>query len=462
MTETLRTHRVLVIAYYFPPLGLSGVQRTSKFVKYLPQHGWHPSVLTVEDRAYFAKDAALLDELTDLPVQIHRTRSLDPLHLLRRKNVVQMPRAATLSLFGKISQTLLVPDNKIGWKRKAVAEGLRIIERDGIDVIFATAPPYTDFLIGEELRKRTGLPLVVDYRDAWVDNPLHFYATPLHRALHMRLEQRVLRAAAAIITINRPIKEQMVRRYDLVSHNDIRIIPHGYDQDDFTGLERTRKTDGKLRILHAGTFYYNRSPETLFRALALLGERHPETRGTVELHLVGSAREVDAAMVRRMGLEKQVITRGYLAHRDTVQELVNADVLWLLIGRGKGEGMMSTGKLFEYLGAMKPILATIPEGAARQVLEKCGAAFFTAPDDVEAIASQMYALYQLHKSHRLPVPSYSFVSQFDRNILTGALAKTLLSVVDTDAGQHTVHTRRASEAATAGNTVSSISKTTST
>jgi glycosyltransferase involved in cell wall biosynthesis len=459
VSDPLRTHRVLVIAYYFPPLGLSGVQRTFKFVKFLPQHGWHPSVLTVEDRAYFAKDAAMLDELTDLPVKIYRTRSLDPLHILRRKNVVRMPRAATLSLFGKISQSLFLPDNKIGWKRKAVAEGLRIIERDGIDVIFATAPPYTDFLIGEELRRRTGLPLVVDYRDAWLDNPLHFYPTPFHRAIHLRLEQRVLRAASAIITINRPIKEQMVRRYDLVSHNDISIVPHGYDQDDFTGLERKRKTDGILRILHAGTFYYNRSPETMFRALALLGEQHPETRGRIELHLIGSARDVDAAMVRRMGLEQQVITRGYLAHRDTVQELVDADVLWLLIGRGKGEEMMSTGKLFEYLGAMKPVLATIPEGAARQTLEKCGAAFFTAPDDVEGISGQIHALYQLHKNNRLPVPSYAYVSQFDRNILTGALATTLLSVVHT--AHHTVHTRRAADAADSGKPASSISNTSS-
>ncbi len=462
MSDARRIHRVLVIAYYFPPLGLSGVQRTLKFVKYLPQHGWHPTVLTVEDRGYFAKDDAMLRELDGLPVNIHRTRSLDPLHFMRSKNVVRMPGAGTLSLLGKISQSLFIPDNKIGWMRKAVAEGMRIIRSENIDVIFATAPPYTDLLIGAELKRRSGLPLVVDYRDAWLDNPLHFYLTPLHKVLHRRLEHKVLSAASAIVTINRPIKERMLRSYDNVSHNDISIIPQGFDQDDFTGLANKRTADGKFRILHSGTFYYNRSPETMLRALVHLGERHPETRKHIELHLIGSARDVDAAMIKRLGLDAQVVTHGYLPHREAVQQLIDADLLWLLIGRGKGEEMISTGKLFEYLGAMKPILATIPEGAARLTLEKSGAAFFTEPDDVEGISGQIHTLYGLHKNNKLPGPSYAYVSQFERKTLTGTLATTLMSVVHTDTGQHAVHTRRAGESKVPGSEASTISNTSQT
>jgi glycosyltransferase involved in cell wall biosynthesis len=443
MSEKRDIHRVLMIAYYFPPLGLSGVQRTLKFAKYLPHFSWHPHVLTVEDRGYFAKDAALLDELKDLPVQIHRTKSLDPLHFMRSKNVVAMPRASTLSLLGKISQSLFIPDNKIGWKRKAVAKGLRIIEKENIDIIFATAPPYTDLLIGEELKRRSGLPLLLDYRDAWLDNPLHFYATPLHKALHRRLEQRALAAADAIITINRPIKERMLRRYDSVTHNDIDIVAQGFDQEDFTGLDRQRRNDGKLRIVYSGLFYYNRSPDVMFRALRLLGERHPETCKRIELHIVGNTRDYDLDLLRRMELQSQVVMHGYLPHREAVQQLIDADVLWLLIGRGKGEELISTGKLYEYLGAMKPILATIPDGAAKQALEKSGAAFIVPPDDTEAICGQIHALYELHKNNRLPLPLYAYVSQFERKTLTGRLATMMATLVDTYAGQHPVLTRRA-------------------
>ena len=148
---------MLVVAYYFPPLGLSGVQRTLKFVKYLPSFGWEPTVLTVEDRGYFAKDDTMLGEIDGLPVTVLRTPSIDPLHFFRRKSVVRMPSARSLGLFAKLSQVLFIPDNKIGWKKHAVEAALAHIAEHPVDAIYATAPPYTDFLIGLELKRRTGV-----------------------------------------------------------------------------------------------------------------------------------------------------------------------------------------------------------------------------------------------------------------------------------------------------------------
>ena len=424
-------HRVLVIAYYFPPLGLSGVQRTLKFVKYLPSFGWEPTVLTVEDRGYFAKDEALLDELQGLPVDILRTPSLDPLHFMRRKNVVRMPSGRALGLLGKLSQSVFIPDNKIGWKKPAVQAAMAHLEKHPVDAIFATAPPYTDFLIGLELKQRTGLPLIVDYRDAWLDNPLHFYATPLHKALHHRLEQRVLRHADEIITINRPIKERILRANRFLSHNDVTILSQGFDQADFENVRPRRGRDGRLRFVYAGTFYYNRSPRPFLTALRGLFDASPALARAIEVHIIGSAREEDAALVRQLGLDETVTLRGYLPHRDTVQELVDADVLWMVIGRGRGEDMMSTGKLYEYLGARKPVLACVPDGAARQTLEKGGAAFFADPDDTDAIAERIRALYDLHKNDRLPAPSYEYVAQFERKALAGRLATMFAAAQET-------------------------------
>ena len=441
MPDMRNIHRVLVVAYYFPPLGLSGVQRTLKFVKYLPQFGWEPVVLTVEDRGYFAKDESLLRELDEVPVEVIRTPSMDPLHFFRKKNIVRMPSGKSLGLFGKLSQAVFIPDNKIGWKRHAVDAAMRAIERQPVDAIFATAPPYTDFLIGAELKRRTRLPLVLDYRDAWLANPLHSYITPLHRALHRHLEQRILRAADRIIAINRPIKEETLTAYPFLRHNDVQIIPQGFDQADFEGLQRNRSDDGVLRILHAGTFYYNRTPLHMLHALKTVFDEHPPLRGRIELHLAGSRREEDLRNVEALGLGDAVHMHGYLPHRDTIQQLLDADVLWLMIGRGRGEEMMSTGKLYEYLGACRTILATIPEGAARQVLAKSGGAVFAPPDDRRAIAAQLIALYELHKNHRLPAPSYAFAEQFERRILSGQLAAMFASLLEADPHGTRIRTR---------------------
>ncbi|MCB2203677.1 glycosyltransferase family 4 protein [bacterium] len=443
MREQKTVHRVLVIAYYFPPLGLSGVQRTLKFVKYLPAFGWQPTVLTVDERAYFAKDESLLDELEGLGIEVLRTRSLDPLHLMRKKDVVRMPSGKSRGLLAKLSNALFIPDNKIGWKKHAVKAALEAHERQPFDVIFATAPPYTDFVIGAEIKRRTGLPLVIDYRDAWLENPLHFYPTPLHRALHRRKEHRVLRSADTIISINRPIKERILKGYPFLAHNDVQILSQGFDQDDFRQVQRARKSGGPMRFLYAGTFYYNRTPEHFLRALCDAFDRQPALRGKIEAHFVGTDREEDRRLTAELQLDDAVFMHGYLPHRETIQHLVDADVLWLIIGSGRGEEMMSTGKLYEYLGARKPVLACVPEGAARQVLQKSGAAFFAFPEDRKTITDQILALYALYKNDNLPAPAYDYVEQFDRKSLTGRLATMFASLLEADPHGTRVRTRSA-------------------
>lgn len=414
--------RVLVIAYYFPPLGLSGVQRTTKFVKYLPEYGWQPTVLTVEDRGYFAKDEALLGELEGLPVDIVRTASHDLLHLFRKRDVVAMPSGRKYNLFLRASQAIFIPDNKIAWKKHAMAAARPLLRSAPFDMLYATAPPYTDFLIGAALKKEFRIPLVLDYRDPWLSNPHHYYATPLHRLAHHRLERRALRYADHVVTINRSIKETIVRENPSVSHHDVSIISQGFDPADFEGLRR--RPDGKLRITYAGTFYDNRTPAHFLRALGAFLEVRPAARGRVEACFVGQFRAEDKALVARLGLEDSVRALGYLPHRDTAAVMADSDVLWMIIGSGEGAEMMSTGKLYDYIGARKPVLGCVPAGSARAVLEQSRCAWITEPEDAGGIARQLAAIDDAFRAGTLPAPSPDFVAQFDRRMLTGRLAET--------------------------------------
>ena len=185
--------KVLIIAYYFPPLGGSGVQRILKFVKYLPQYGWQPTVITVGNTGYYAKDESLLKEIEQLNIRIIRTQSSGPNAMLRKKNdVIKMPKERTRRFLNFMSDIFFIPDNKIGWKRYAVKAASDVIAKEKFDVIFATAPPVTDFLIGIELKKRFKIPVVVDYRDSWLSYPFKFFPTPLHRYIHYRKEKNVL------------------------------------------------------------------------------------------------------------------------------------------------------------------------------------------------------------------------------------------------------------------------------
>ena len=140
-TQPEPQHSVLVIAYYFPPMGLSGVQRTLKFVKYLPHFGWQPTVLTVTPTGYFAQDYTLLDEIHAVHVDVRRVGSLDPNRLFRKRGVVKMPSERWRKVLTFLSDSLFIPDNKIGWKSKAFKAACGLFEKKNFNAIFATAPP---------------------------------------------------------------------------------------------------------------------------------------------------------------------------------------------------------------------------------------------------------------------------------------------------------------------------------
>jgi len=422
MSSTTPRRNVLVVAYYFPPMGLSGVQRTLKFVKYLPQFGWNPTVLTVTPTGYYARDESLLAELADEGIRIERVGSLDPNRLFRRKGTIKMPHEWTRKAFTFVSDLLFIPDNKIGWKRKAVARASELLEAEKYSAIFATAPPFTDLLIGLELREKFNIPLVVDYRDPWYDYPHKYFPTPYHRGRNTALEKRVLQRASGVITTNRRVKELILKRFKFLEYKDVTILSQGYDPADFGPVPQVAGGDrrnGRMSITHAGVFYGGRTPERFLQAVKKLGTTDPELYAALDLRFVGVMQNEYRRMIDRMGLKEKVKILGYLEHRQCVEEMQTSDVLWLTLDND----LQSPGKLYEYLGARKPILALVPDGFVRQTLEEAGAATICDPDDVDGIASAIKGLYGLHRGTGLPSPDEEEVLKYDRVGITGELSK---------------------------------------
>ncbi|WP_054683769.1 glycosyltransferase family 4 protein [Rhodothermus marinus] len=416
--------RVLLIAYYFPPMGLSGVQRMAKFARYLPDYGWEPIVLTVHPGGYFAYDETLLAEVKAAGVSIHRTFSLDPTRLFRGRKPVPLPAESIRRRWSRLNGWLFIPDNKVGWLPPAVWTGRRLIRSAPIDVIFASAPPATALLIGALLHRWSSRPLVLDYRDDWLENPRQIYPTRWHRRLHARLEQWTLQHAACVTTINPHLQQAIARRIP-PGGPSVHVIPHGFDPADFEAVAPEPRSDHKLRLLYSGVFYDAQQPDDFLRALARWLAEQPEARAHIEAVFVGLVPPHTPALIDRLGLHDVVTLRGYLPHREAIAALKAADVLWLTVGEQPGAAGISTSKLFEYIGTRKPILALIPEGVGRQVLAEYGAAYLTPPHDVEAIVQALQRLYEDWKSDRLPSGNASIVARYDRRRLAGQLAALL-------------------------------------
>ncbi len=423
-------HSVLVIAYYFPPMGSSGVQRVAKFVKYLPEYGWQPHVLTTGPTAYYAHDPSLLDELEQTGVRITRTDGVDPASLLKDRGTIAMPAEWLRKTLSRISNTLLIPDNKRGWAQRALTVARELVSTTHFDAILVSGPPFSTMMAGAQLSAETGIPLVLDYRDLWYGNQFHTYPTLWHAHKHQRLEHATLARAARVVVTNRRIKERLLSTYKHLDFNDVAIIPQGFDPADL----QSRPTVADLpprrtafRLTYAGIFYDVVTPVPFFKAIRALRKERPDM--DLELHFAGLLRDEYRKKARRMGLSDLIVDHGYLPHRDTVQLLQESDALWMMVGRTRNADTISSGKLYEYFGTRKPLLVSVPEGALQSDAEKYGAAWITAPDDVQAIASAISEMYDRWKARTLPKPDEEFVQRFDRSLLTGDLARVLAGAV---------------------------------
>lgn len=405
-------------------MGMGGVQRTLKFAKYLRDFNWEPVVITDSPKKYFAVDKSLLKEALDSGIIIERTgkEEFNPDSI-----VTKAPNEKMRKIASRLSQFVLIPDNKKFWKNKALKKIDEVWKKyGGFDVVYSTAPPYTDHLIGLKVKEKYGVPFVADYRDAWVDSDvLNKYSTPFHKGVNIRLEQSVIKQADRVLTTNRRVKELIISRYGNIGYNDVIIYPHGFDPADFEEAQKTELpyTD-KMRITYSGSFY-TRNPKYYFDAIKMLFEKHPELKNEIEFCFVGNLPKDIMQIIKTLKIEDNINIVGYVDHIESVRYLLASDLLFLLISRGANDDAAMPGKVGEYIGSRKNILACIPEGVTKKMLEKYNAVTFIDQEDPAALSNAMYEYYKMYINKELPAANEEVVNMYDRKKMTEDLAKQL-------------------------------------
>jgi glycosyltransferase involved in cell wall biosynthesis len=421
---------VLFLSYLFPPIGGAGVQRNLKYVKYLPRFGWNPIVVTVKDIVYHVYDESLF---ADLPpdIRIFRTESFDPLRL----SAVLMPHSkATMkrdgsgeaTLWGRdlavrayrgIRDYIAIPDVQIGWVPFAVAAGLRLIRRYPVDVIYARSIPLSSTLVAHILSRITSIPYVLDFADAWTDDPYFIMPTKLHRKVHEFLERTAVGKAHGVTTYSEFLERILVTRYPSLAGR-VQAIPNGFDSDDFKEIARRGQPGGKNEIVYMGTLntHHAENFESLLEALKSLPS---EISQSLRITFVGSVFEKAIADVKKAGLRDLVEFTGYLAHKQALQHLTSASAGLLFVRSGDTSSV--TGKVFEYLGARIPIIACAErEGLCADILRKAGIdEWITPPGDPIALAGTISRLAE----KGWPRPDSWKLDQFERSTAAQSLAK---------------------------------------
>jgi glycosyltransferase involved in cell wall biosynthesis len=382
--------RVLFISYEFPPVGGAGVQRTTKFVKYLPACGWEPSVLTVANPSVPAFDKSLVK---DVPKQvlIRRARTLEPSYSVK---------AAVVAKGGGVGDILrrvvrgfikiaLQPDPQILWLPAALREGTRLLQEIPHTAIVASGPPFSTFLLGARLSCQTGVPLVLDYRDEWDISSTYWENKRLDRislAVQKWMQHKAVRAARALVATTRSSAAALEAVRDRAgSMAQVECIYNGYDPEDFPP-EPIAWRPGPYRLAYVGTLWKLTSVAPLVEAVARLAEHSPSLAADLELVFAGRrTAEQQQILDRLKGLPCRLVEHPYLDHSQALDLTRSADCLCVLLSNLPHAQRVVPAKIFECMAARRPVLAIGPAGEMWQLLREYPAAHLHMPADTVGI-----------------------------------------------------------------------------
>jgi glycosyltransferase involved in cell wall biosynthesis len=359
-----------MVAYYFPPLGGAGVQRSAKFAKYLARLGWQIDVISVIPPAFEPLDLTLEPEINHERISVTRVNHREAFRKLDRLPGGWRVRA----LF---QEWLLFPDRMAGWFDPALQAAEAICAQDPNLHVLTTSAPYTAHLIGLELKRKYHTTWTADFRDEWTQNPYLQYPTPLHAAKHKCWEKRVLNGADLVISVTDRITRGL-KSLAPDSRAIFETIPNGFDPDDLSGIVPVKHR--QFTMTHVGTLNENRAKLvnpvlTTVRQLIMSG-RIPA--GAVKIRLVGPGtfRQFNPADF------DFVEVHNYLPHRQAIEMMAGSD--WLILAESNPAAF--TGKIFEYLGLKRPILGLVhPQSPAAELICQADAGWVVDPADSEEL-----------------------------------------------------------------------------
>ncbi len=432
--------KILFIAYHFPPIGGGGVQRSLKFVRYLPEEGYLPVVITAsgpQDYRWTPKDSELLGEIpADIP--IYRVQSLPP--------------SQGKKLTRKLHKWFMIPNSfSKWWVNSAIKIGEKACLDNNVKLIYASMSPFESAKVAIYLSNKFDIPWIADLRDPWALDEMQVYPSYLHRKVEL-LKMHSSLLSTSVIIMNTPEATASLKKTfpDLLTKRIV-TITNGFDYKDFEEAVLPRK-DNKFRIVHSGylhtdtglnllrkkCFYtilggalkkvdiLTRSHVFLLRAIERWCRHNPEIRKHMELLFVGNASKEDRSLVENSIISDIIRFSGYQSHRETVKIVRTADLLFLPMHNLPPEerSTIVPGKTYEYMASGRPILAAVPDGDARDFLAECGTAFLCRPDDCDEmirILSQVYEAWK--KKKQITSVNTDSLHKFDRKNLTKALAE---------------------------------------
>lgn len=427
--------RVLIITYYWPPAGGSGVQRWLKFSRYLPEFGWEPVIYTPENPECLVRDESLASEIRP-GMEIIRTRITEPYGIYRKltggqgigKEVNIVRASEDKSLIQRISMkvrgNLFVPDPRCLWIRPSVSYLKKYQKDHPVDAVVTTGPPHSMHLIGRGLKRSTGITWIADFRDPWTEI-FYFKHIPMSdriRKKHLELEKSVLDEADAVVAVSPTVQKEFMCK----TNTPVALITNGWDKNDFP--EKEESGYPSFNIVHTGLFSADGNPVNLWKVLGELCREQEGFSEKLKIRLAGKTDKAILESVKASGLSADDL--GYVRHETAVEEQRQASLLLLPLRQEPEYEAVLPGKLFEYLASGRPIIGIgSPKGAMAEVLSSSGCGKTFGWDDTAALKDEILRRWKEYRAEgKTKDTDKTAVLKYERSRLTAEMAGLLDSL----------------------------------
>lgn len=412
--------RALIIIYYWPPSGGSGVQRWVKFVKHLRSFGWEPIIYTPENPFVQESDESFLREIPD-NVEVLRL----PVFEIQKYFGGAAPSATSSGkpgFFSGVKKTVgnfvrgnfFIPDARVTWVKPSVRFLSEYLAKNKVDVIVSSGPPHSMHLIAQQLKAKFSIPWLADFRDPWMEIlDFHgFKTSSLARKKHQSQFRGVLAGADSVVVAHNTVRGNFQR----LTTTKVTAITNGYDEDDFKAITPLSLSNAKFKIVFVGILYDILNSSALWRAMKDLVVEDENFKEKLQLIFVGKIHNAAMSDLRENGLMPYTTFTGYVNHAEAIAYERAADLLLLLTPSNAELKYVIPGKLFEYMASAKPILCTAqPDNDSAQILKEANAGVVVRPDDILAIKHAL-------KSGVSLAPNMAAVKKYERKQLTATLA----------------------------------------
>lgn len=436
----IKRKKVLMIAYIFPPLGGSGVQRTLKYAKYLRDFNYEPIIVAVgKVSTPYLKDESLSEEVPK-DMEIIRVDEpsgcgnydIDYLLKLYRDMVSdtnltnQYVNILVKNNNGSNYNYYSMPDVNSAWGIRVLQNINKLVDFDSIDVIYSTSGPYTDHMVAYELKNIYKKPWVADFRDEWTNNPYFNYDdNNLFSRMTRCMETSIVKKCDRLITVTSISRENYIDIFS-VGENKVRCITNGYDEEDFKDINSSIEKNSKFNIIHNGLFYLEITPETLLKAVNELISSGIISKEKMQI-IFSYTENKDKweKYIKDNDMSEIVQFKEYMGHRESIQLAINCDVLLLVLGHGEKKKSVYTGKVFEYLRMKKPILALVPkESLVDKLIFETNSGKAVEFYDIEGIKDYILELYKKWENSKENLPiNNTGIEKYERRSLTNNLAE---------------------------------------